>query len=90
MFKFGDRVLLKSFLNLPHAPKGTKPGEDYWKLLGLKGEIVSHEKKTSPAFPEKGERVLVKFEDEVSEYGLHCHNEIANALWIHTSDLEPI
>ena len=85
--KCGNIVRLKSFHNTIHPPNDVEDTENYWKLIGSVGEIVSNEKKTHPAFLDMGKRVLVKF-DDVEKYGLSCHNEIANSLWIFLSDLD--
>lgn len=88
-FEAGDRVRLKSFHNLTEPPKDTAEGENYWKLIGLKGKIISNEQKTHPAFPDMGKRALVQFADDIKNYGLICHNENApNALWLFLCDLE--
>lgn len=56
------------------------PHENYWKLIGSFGHII----KESNA---RG-RVLVQFEKDVLSFGLECHNEIDNSLWILESDLK--
>jgi len=85
-FKCGDKVLLKSFHNTIHAPKDIDDTENYWKLIESIGKIISNEKRTHPAFLDMGKRVLVKF-DDLEKYGLCCHNEIPNSIWIFLSDL---
>jgi hypothetical protein len=86
--KLGDKVELISFHNTIAPPKGTADSENYWKLIGLTGSVASNEKKTHPYFPDKGERVLVKFDADISAFGLHCHNEQErNTLWIFLGDL---
>lgn len=86
--KHGDKVTLKSFHKTTQAPPDTADSENYWKLIGQTGLIISEEGKTHPAFPEMGERVLVKFDNAITDYGLNCHNEQdSNALWIFLSDL---
>ena len=86
-FDCGDKVILKSFHNSALAPKDVADNENYWKLIGSAGEIISSEKKTHPAFIDMGKRVLVKF-DNIEKYGLSCHNEEPNSLWIFLSDLD--
>lgn len=87
-FKLGDTVTVKSFHAVTKAPLDTADGENYWKLIGLTGKIVSDEKRRHPSFSEMGERVLVEFDVDISnDYGLHCHNEQENALWLFISDL---
>lgn len=86
--KLGDKVKLISFHNTTEPPKGTADSENYWKLIGLTGSVASNEKKIHPYFPNKGERVLVEFDDDISAFGLHCHNEQqGNALWIFVVDI---
>jgi hypothetical protein len=76
------KVRLKSFNGTATAPAGSKPQENYWLLIGQCGEIVAraHDRK----------RALVKFENNVSSFGLHCHNEVPNCLLILEADLEPM
>jgi hypothetical protein len=87
-FKLGSKVLLKTFHNTINPPVGTSDSENYWKLIGLTGHIVSDVRKIHPAFLKMGERVLVKFDNDISTYGVQCHNEQAtNALWLFLTDL---
>jgi len=37
----------------------------------------------------RGERVLVKFLDDVKALGLNCHNDVENSLWMFVVDLMP-
>ncbi len=93
MSKFvkGTKVRLKSFNNTIQPPSNIKNNENYWKLIGTTGRIISNEKKTHPAFPAMGARVLVQFDVDVLNYDLECHNEPAeNALWLFLSDLQEI
>jgi hypothetical protein len=79
----GKRVRLVTF-NGTKVPEGDcDPSENYWKLIGAEGVII--EDRTSGS----GEgRLLVQFAESVSALGLHCHNEVANSLWIRQSDLK--
>ena len=84
--KKGLSVILKSFHGTTHPPEDVEPNENYWKLIGSTGIIMSDEKKTHPAFVKKGERVLVQF-TAIEKFNLECHNGIPNSLWIFISDL---
>ena len=84
--KKGDSVILQSFHGTIQHPEDVDPKENYWKLVGSTGIIMSDEKKTHPAFVDKGERVLVQFAD-IEKYQLECHNDIPNSIWIFISDL---
>ena len=88
-YKVGDKVILKSFHNITETPKDTNDEENYWKLIGLTGKVVKGEK-SHPAFKDMGPRVLVEFDGDISTYGLHCHNDLPNTLWIFVSDLSII
>jgi hypothetical protein len=88
-YRAGDKVILRSFHNLIEAPKDTNDKENYWKLIGLTGKVLGEEK-NHPAFKGMGARVLVEFDDDISPYGLHCHNDHPNTLWIFVSDLSPV
>ena len=86
--KAGDRAILKSFLGRTESPNETRDDEDYWKLIGSAGQILSEEVKQNPNFPKLGTQVLVRFEKDPVEMGLACHNDIPNSLWIFVSDLK--
>ena len=84
--KKGDLVVLKSFHGTIKPPEDIETKENYWRLIGSTGVIMSNDKKTHPAYLDKGEQVLVQFKD-VEEYHLACHNKIPNSLWIFITDL---
>jgi len=81
--KLGDRVKLKQFDGSESAPNDLSEHENFWTLLGQYGEIVE----ISDPNP-SGNRVLVKFDRNPSEFGLECHNDIGKSLWIDPADLE--
>lgn len=74
--------MLRSFNGTISAPADCHPRENYWRLIGEAGVIVE-------AINEN-KRVLVKFDRPVAALGLHCHNPVANSLYILESDLEKI
>ncbi|WP_316367037.1 hypothetical protein [Candidatus Thiodiazotropha sp. CDECU1] len=78
----GLKVKLKTFNGDSDAPEKCNPSENYWALIGKTGTIVKPENDRS--------RVLMQFDDQVSDFGLHCHNDIPNSLLILTSDVEVI
>jgi hypothetical protein len=77
--KPGKRVVLKSFNGSLLAPQDVKPEENYWLLIGYKA-VVEVANNTN--------RVLIKFERDLSSLGLINHNEVPNTLWILISDLK--
>lgn len=77
-----SKVKLSTFNGGSSPPKGCEPSENYWALIGSTGTIVKPKNKRG--------RVLVKFDNDVSSLGLHCHNEILNSLLILPTDLEVI
>ncbi len=87
--KCGDKVKLITFHNMIEPPKDIDERENYWRLIGSIGKIISNKKKIHPAFLEMGERVLVEF-DNLEKYGLYSHNERPNSLWIFISDIVSI
>lgn len=89
MFVLGDRVRLVSFHGEAMSPVPVEKEEDFWRLVGSEGEVVSDELKVHPAFPGKGGRVLVRFNIDLGGLGLPSHNSVRNSLWIFVSDLEP-
>ena len=64
--------------------------ENFWVLVGQEGEVVSEQLKIHPAFQDKGERALIKFDQSLSDLYLANHNDEANSLWVFISDLEII
>ena len=78
----GQRVRLESFNGSVAAPEDGKPEENYWALIGQTGKVVAPKNKK--------QRLLVKFDVSVTSFGLHCHNEIDNSLFILESDLLPL
>ena len=83
-FRVGDRVILLSFNGATEAPRDIGEQNNYWRLIGGSGVVVDAD---PPDFIE-GQRVLVRFAINVESLGLHCHNEVENALWIRQDDLE--
>ena len=77
-----SKVKLVTFNGETNSVEICDPTENYWILVGKTGTIVQPENIRK--------RVLVKFDESVSELGLHCHNQIPNSLLILTSDLELI
>jgi len=75
-----SKVILRTFNGSSVSPGECSPDENYWALIGETGTVV--ELKNARA------RVLVKFDASVAGYGLHCHNEVPNSLYILESDLE--
>ena len=85
--KLGPRIRLKSFLGMTSAPDGILGHENYWRLIGMSGSVVQDV--IPPNFGgSEGDRILVKFDQSISELGLECHNNVENSLWIMASDLE--
>lgn len=87
MFKLGSRVKLISFYGTEVSSESVAPNENFWKLVGEQGVVVDENLKAHIAFPGKGKRALVKFDQSLDELGLLNHNEIPNSLWIFISDL---
>ena len=86
MISAGDRVRLVTFNGSAAAVRSTAPGENYWRLVGQHGEVVT----TLPISGIAADRVLVKFDCNLEDLGLHNHNEISHSLWVKRSDLQVI
>ncbi|QFT54449.1 hypothetical protein FIU95_07770 [Microbulbifer sp. THAF38] len=80
MMNLGSKVKLVSFNGDSLSPQDCDPAENYWRLIGAYGTIEELENSRG--------RVLVRFERNLSEMGLHCHNPSPNSLYILPSDLE--
>ena len=77
--KPGKRVVLKSFNGSLIAPQKVKDEENYWQLIGSKAVVE---------ITNDSDRILIKFERDLSSLGLISHNEIPNSLWASISDLK--
>jgi len=77
--KPGKRVVLKSFNGSLVAQQEIKPEENYWLLIGGKAVVESNN---------NTDRVLIKFERDLSSLGLTNQNEQPNSLWILIGDLK--
>ncbi len=80
-FDLSQRVVLSTVDGSTLTPKGTCKDEDYWKLIGCKGEVLDF----GSGFHEG--RVLVAFDKDPKELDLACHNPIPKSLWIKVTDL---
>jgi len=80
MLPLNAKVILRSFNGVITAPSSCGAEENYWALVGEKGTVIETINSKN--------RVVVLFDEPVSRYGLHCHNPIANSLYILETDLE--
>jgi hypothetical protein len=76
----GARVKLKTFNGRLTPKKVVYPCNNYWKLIGEKGEIIDDEY--------FNQRVLVLFDKDLDQFEVANHNPTINSLWILPSDLE--
>uniref|UniRef100_UPI0033410B33 hypothetical protein n=1 Tax=Castellaniella defragrans TaxID=75697 RepID=UPI0033410B33 len=86
-FSLYDPVVLVSFLGKEEPPEMVRDTDHYWKLIGQRGVIVKNEALSKMPRHERGERVLVTFDVDLSALDLSCHNEVPNSLWVFVSDL---
>lgn len=89
-FLLNEKVVLKSFHGSLRPTSDTRDDENYWRLLGVQGVVVSDGAKVHPAYPAKGPRVLVKFDVDPKSLGLNSHNFQQGSLWIFVSDLQGV
>jgi hypothetical protein len=89
-FDTGDLVILNSFRGARMPQGKIRAAENYWKLIGKIGAVAKMEHQSNLPRHERGERVLVTFNDDVAALGLSCHNEIHSSLWIFISDLRHV
>jgi hypothetical protein len=75
----GDRVKLKTFLGTLKPRTAINSQDNYWRLIGEKGEVIGDEI--------QNKRVLVLFKKNLDEFEVANHNTIPNSLWIKPSDL---
>jgi hypothetical protein len=77
--KPGKRVVLKSFKGSLVVPPAIKAEENYWQLIGSKAVVEA---------VNNTDRVLIKFERDLSGLGLINPNEQQNSLWVLVGDLK--
>jgi hypothetical protein len=87
--KVGEKVKLKTFNAKTHSNEIIHHPENYWILVGKTG-IIQQDPKEHAIYASfsKEPRVLVKFDEDLINYGLISHNNIENSLWILVEDLE--
>jgi hypothetical protein len=84
-----QRVKLIRFNGKISPVRPVNKQEDYWKLIGETGIVCQDpEQKSIYANFSKKPRILVKFDTDITGYGLAAHNNINNSLWILVDDLE--
>ena len=76
--KINTYVELKTFLGTDKAYEEVKESENFWKLIGEKGRVISEEKN----------QALVLFSKNIDNYNLVNHNPQKNSIWINKSDLK--
>ncbi|SHK19277.1 hypothetical protein SAMN04488028_103316 [Reichenbachiella agariperforans] len=76
---------LKSFNGTLKTKQAVSENENYWKLIGQTGRVISSAEEQD--FPDKN-RVLFQFDIDVQKLELECHNQKPNALWILKTDLK--
>lgn len=86
-FSVGERVRLRSFRGTALSPIDIRKDNNYWLLIGITGTVVDTDDVSKVGRHVDGPRLLVLFDRDVAELGLHCHNEAPNTLWIFASDL---
>ncbi len=89
-FEVGERVVLKSFDRQRVAPPQARDDENYWRLVGSRGIVASKQRRFVVGNSGCKERLLIVFNEDITELGLACHNEQANSLWISIDDLEQL
>ena len=87
VFTLGSKVRLVSFHGSLKSPEPIRQEENYWNLIEEEGIVHNCEARNHPAYPEKGSRVLVRFDRNLTELGLLNHNSETNCLWIFATDL---
>ena len=81
----GIRYKLISFNGTIKPGKTCEPNENYWALIGQSGKLINFSQELK--FGDNN-RVLLKFDQDITKQGLECHNQVSNALWILKTDLE--
>ncbi|WP_121247189.1 hypothetical protein [Mucilaginibacter phyllosphaerae] len=79
-FEKGIKVRLKTFSGTLSPKKNVESFNNYWKLIGEKGEVIDDQL--------YNERVLVLFDKNLDQFEVANHNPKINSLWILPTDLE--
>ena len=82
-FKIGMQVQLVSFNGETKAPVTIRDCDNFWKLIGERGEVVS----CDPLPGISNDRILIRFAHPLDALGLANHNQHSNSLWIKKTDL---
>jgi len=85
--KKGQKFDLKTFNGTLKSIRSQNNHEDYWKLIGQQGTLLHFANELNF---HNDDRVLFQFDIDVKAYGLECHNELPNSLWILKTDLAKI
>jgi hypothetical protein len=85
----GERVIVKSFMGKKSPDTHTENEFNYWKLIGLHGTVIDS-RESHPFYKDKGAQILVKFDKNLKDLGLHAHNEPPNSLWLFSSDIKKV
>lgn len=75
---------LISFNGTSESAEVCDSNENYWKLIGQEGTLINFSDDLDFG---NDNRVLIKFDEDLVEQGLECHNSLPNALWILKTDL---
>ena len=86
-YNINDKVKINSFFGSMKPDEEIDDRENYWKLIGESGKIIKIKSSPHPAFPDKGNQVLIQFDKNLNELGLEAHNEEKNTLWFFKSDV---
>jgi len=77
-----SKVKLVTFNGMLFSPDKCDPQENYWILIGKTGRVIQPQNTR--------QRVLIEFDENLTELGLTCHNPKPNTLLILVSDLKLI
>lgn len=85
----GDKVKMTSFKGRKYALNPVNPESLYELLIRSTGTIV-HDPDESAIFASftQEKRILVRFDTDLNQLGLHNRSNVPNSLWILESDLE--
>ena len=81
----GRKYKLVSFNGTTNPDDDCSSNENYWILIGQSGKLINFSTELNFG---NDKRVLIRFDQNLENQGLECHNPALNALWILKTDLE--
>ena len=80
----GRNYTLVSFNGTTQPDEDFSSNENYWILIGQSGTLINFSEELNFG---NDNRVLLRFDKNLANQGLECHNPVRNTLWVLKTDL---